>query len=55
VFAKGTNYFFKLPRFFLGSDPVSGGVAGYAYVDKNNLYISCNNADIYYYVFADPI
>ena len=55
VWAKGATYRFKLPRFYLGADPVGGGVVGYCYVDTTKLYISTNATEAYYYIFIDPI
>jgi hypothetical protein len=56
VYAKGSTYRFKLPRFYLGSDPVGGGVTGYVYADTTKLYIMTSpGCDVYYYIFADSI
>ena len=55
VYAKGSTYRFKLPRFYLGSDPVGGGIKGYCYADTTKVYIACPNTDVYYYIFVDQI
>ncbi len=55
VWAKGSTYRFKLPRWYLGSDPIGGGVNGNCYVDTTKLYISTTATQVYYYIFIDPI
>ena len=56
AYAKGSTFRFKLPRFYLGSDPVGGGISGHCYSDTTNVYIfATNGIEIYYYIFVDPI
>jgi len=56
-FAEGSSARLYLPRWLGGaSGGTAGNLQGYIYADDTYIYISVNtNANVYYYVFIDPL